>query len=223
MHVLYQDLLGHHLDQSPHPFARSSAKLAPGLYMCWSLFLEQPSPPILALAAHFFCDSAPSLRRTYPYQISAPFSLCKLDLLLFINYFCLSTYLPECKFFTDRDMAWVPAAFPAPKENPLRFTCRTLWVLRTAVKCLTYLSNAMWQFFKCCTNTNSSHPHSSLFRLILLLAQEMEPQKWYFLTSTAHKRWLAGFEPRQHPACLFVIAAHQDQTFNREAGVGSEG
>ena len=38
---------------------------------------------------------------------------------------------------------------------------------------------------------------------------------------TAQKRWLAGFEPRQHSACLLVLAPRQDQAFNREAGVGS--
>lgn len=46
--------------------------------------------------------------------------------------------------------------------------------------------------FKCCTNTNSSNPHSSLFRLILLLAQEMEPQKSGIFSSLHSSKEVAG-------------------------------
>ena len=82
-------------------------------------------------------------------------------------------------------------------------------------------------FLKCCININSSKPHTSLFRLILLLASfqmkklSHKNDKVFSQVYTVHKRWLAGFEPRQHPACLLVLAPYQDQALDREAGVGS--
>ena len=124
---------------------------------------------------------------------------------------------------------------PKEKKIPLHFKyCPDpCGFPRTAVKCLTYLSNAMWHlvharhFLKCCININSSKPHTSLFRLILLLASfqmkklSHKNDKVFSQVYTVHKRWLAGFEPRQHPACLLVLAPYQDQALDREAGVGS--
>lgn len=152
MHVLYQGLLGHPFGPvSPILCSLPSSQASPRAFICagpssWNSKSLNPR-----LAAHFFVIQLPVSGGLTLIQISAPFSLCKLDLLLFINYFCLSTYLsPHQNVNSSQTGIWRGSLlhFLHPKKIPLYFIyypepCR---FLRTAVKRLTYLSNAMWQF-----------------------------------------------------------------------------